>query len=215
MLDVEDQVREMLRRRADDVPIHVEAPPGMLRRAWRRILMAFTGAAVAVAVVATGAVAGVRLLNQNGNVPVTPAQAAPACRASDLQGSPRLVGASGHFAGSLLLTNVSGNPCSLLGQPALVIVDANGDIDLHEESTDPSWVVRSKPTPKGWPVVTLYYGTSAGIRIEWTSWCGVAPAEWRIVLPRGGMLHIVIHKRDVPACEGSSRLQVGPFEPVT
>src|SRR2546430_17480242 len=62
MLDVEDQVREMLRRRAADVPPHIHAPRGMLRRAWRRILMAFTGGAVVVALLAAGAAAGVRLL---------------------------------------------------------------------------------------------------------------------------------------------------------
>src|SRR5438034_11060577 len=102
MVDVEDRLREMLRRRAGDVPIQVKAPPGMLRRAWRRILMAFTGAAVAVAVVAAGAVAGVRLLNQNVNGPASPAQTAPACRASDLQGGISLHDEAGQQVGSLM-----------------------------------------------------------------------------------------------------------------
>jgi len=217
MHDVEDRLREMLRRRAGDVPIHVEAPLGMLRRAWRRILMAFTGAAVAVAVVAAGAVAGVRLLNQNVGGPASATQIAPACRASDLQGNINLVSANSQFRGSLLVTNVSGNACSLQGQPSLAIVDANGvPLDLQEESADPSWMVRSKPTPKGWPAVTLYYGASASIRIDWASWCGPAkPATWRIVLQGGGMLQIANRKGHVPQCMGSSRLQVGPFEPVT
>src|SRR6266508_4969729 len=68
MLDAEDQVREMLRRRAADVPPRVHPPRGMLRRAWRRILVAFTGGVVVVALLAAGAAAGVRLLKQPSGV---------------------------------------------------------------------------------------------------------------------------------------------------
>src|SRR6266511_4036905 len=85
MLDVEDQVREMLRRRAADVPPRVHPPRGMLRRAWRRILVAFTGGVVVVALLAAGAAAGVRLLKQPSGVGSQ--VAAPACQAAELRGS--------------------------------------------------------------------------------------------------------------------------------
>src|SRR5438093_317570 len=68
MLDVEERVREMLRRRAADVPPHAKAPPGMLRRAWRRIVVAFTGGVVAVAILA-GAARGVEDLAARGRKP--------------------------------------------------------------------------------------------------------------------------------------------------
>src|SRR2546430_277592 len=62
----EVRVREMLRRRAGDVSAPAEAPPGMLRRAWRRILMTFAGSAVVIALVATGAAAGLRAIDRAG-----------------------------------------------------------------------------------------------------------------------------------------------------
>src|SRR5436305_97614 len=151
MLDVEDQVREMLLRRASDVPIHVEAPAGMLRRAWRRIIMAFTGGAVAVALLAVGAGAGVHLLRQPNGVgsQVT----ISACRAAELRGTLRLGGANDNLLGSIEVLNVGNQTCSLQGQPSLAILDSKGSaLAVDEGLIAPWWTVQSSPEPKGWPV---------------------------------------------------------------
>jgi len=216
MFDVEDQVREMLLRRASDVPIHAEAPAGMLRRAWRRIIMAFTGGAIAVALVAVGAGAGVHLLRQPSGAgsQVT----LPACQAIELRGTIHLQSDQGHVAGSLELTNASNQTCSLKGQPQLSIVDRKGTtLAVDEGLIAPWWTVESRPEPKGWPVVTLRPGGSARLHIMWSSWCGFdQPAMWRIWLRGAGSLDVPDPAAQAPGCLGiSSKVQVGPFEPVT
>src|SRR2546428_6869570 len=146
MLDVEDQVREMLQRRAADVPPHVHAPRGMLRRAWRRILVASTGGFVAVALVAAGASAGIRLLNQPSGVG-SQVTATP-CRASQLQGTTRLQNEQGHVVGSLEVTNAGNESCSVQDQPRLMIVDRTGTYLVVEEGLiAPWWTVQSRPEP--------------------------------------------------------------------
>jgi hypothetical protein len=217
MLDVEERVREMLRRRAADVPPHAKTPPGMLRRAWRRIVVAFTGGVVTVAILAVGAAAGVRLLNQSSGVgsQVT----ASACRAAELRGAVHFAGEQGpHLVGSLEVINVGNQTCSLRGQPSLVIVDRHGTpLAIEEGSIGPWWTAQSRPEPKGWPVVTLQPGALARLHVVWASWCGFAqPAVWRIWLRDAGSLDLPDPKSQQPQCEGvSSKVQVGPFEPVT
>src|SRR5207247_8133395 len=128
----------MLRRRAADVPPHVHAPRGMLRRAWRRILVAVTGGAVAVALLAVGAAAGVRLLEQPSGVrsQVT----APACQAAELRGTVRLQDSQGHLVGSLEVTNAANQACSLRGQPKLAILDRKGTwLGVGEGLIAPWW----------------------------------------------------------------------------
>jgi hypothetical protein len=216
MLDVEDQVREMLRRRAADVPPHVHAPRGMLRRAWRRILVALTGGAVVVTLLAVGAAAGVRLLKQPSGVGSQ--VRAPACQAAELRGTVRLQGDQGHVVGSLEVVNAGNRTCSLQGQPSLMILDRKGTrLDVDEGSTGPWWTVQGRPEPKGWPVVSLQPGESARLHVVWASWCGFAqPAVWRIRLRGAGSLDFSDPKSQQPHCEGaSSKVQVGPFEPVT
>jgi hypothetical protein len=217
MLDVEERVREMLRRRAADVPPHVQAPPGMLRRAWRRILVAFTGGAVGVALLAVGAAGGVRLLNRPSG-PGSEATAAH-CRAAELRGTLRLGGENDHQLGSLEVTNAGNQRCSLQGQPRLMILDRKGTYLAVEEGViAPWWTVQSRPEPKSWPVVTLQPGGSARLHIVWNSWCGhsARPAVWRIWLRGEGSLDVPDPKGQAPTCLGiSSKVQVGPFEPVT
>ncbi|HEX9411440.1 MAG TPA: DUF4232 domain-containing protein [Actinomycetota bacterium] len=216
MLDVEDQVREMLRRRAADVPPRVHPPRGMLRRAWRRILVAFTGGVVVVALLAAGAAAGVRLLKQPSGVGSQ--VAAPACQAAELRGVVRLQGNQGHVVGSLEVVNAGSRTCSLQGQPSLRIQDRKGTwLGVDEGSTGPWWTVQSRPEPKGWPIVTLQPGGSARLHVVWNSWCGFAqPLVWRIWLREAGTLDLPDPKSQQPHCEGiSSKVQVGPFEPVT
>jgi len=216
MANVEDQVREMLRRRAADVPPHVHAPPRMLRRAWRRMLIALTGGVLAVALLALGASEGVRLVNHSSGV--ASLATSPACRAAELQGTVRLSGGQGHLAGSLEVTNAGNEACSLQGRPPLMIVDRHGTwLSIVEGSVAPWWTVQSRPEPKGWPVVTLQPGDSARLHIVWTSWCGFAqPMVWRIWLREAGSLDFPDPKSQSPICEGvSSKVQVGPFEPAT
>jgi Protein of unknown function (DUF4232) len=217
MLDVEDQVREMLQRRAGDVPPHFQAPPGMLRRAWRRILVAFTGGIVALALVGVGAAAGIRLVRQPGAVGSQ--AAAHPCQAAELRGIVRLQSDQGHVFGSLDVTNAGNETCSLRDQPQLMIVDRHGaPLVIEEGSVLPWWFFQSRPEPKGWPVVTLQPSESAQLHVVWTSWCGSSdhPAVWRIWLRGAGSLDLPDPKGQAPQCYGvSSKVQVGPFEPVT
>jgi hypothetical protein len=178
--------------------------------------MAFTGGAVVVALLAAGAAAGVRLLNQPSGfgAQVT----IQACQAAELRGTARLQGNQGHLVGSLEVINAGNQTCSLHGQPRLGILDRKGTwLGVGEGLIKPWWTVQSRPEPKGWPVVTLHPGGVARLHVAWTSWCGVAqPAVWRIWLRGAGSLDFD-PTLPPPNCEGglTSKVQVGPFEPVT
>src|SRR2546430_17370895 len=109
-------VRERLRGRAGDASAPAEAPPGMLRRAWRRILMTFAGSAVVIALVATGAAAGLRAIDRNGRM-VAQSSAPARCAAADLRGTVDLQGEYGNVVASIVLTNRGARACSLSGRP--------------------------------------------------------------------------------------------------
>jgi hypothetical protein len=172
---------------------------------------------VVVALLAAGAAAGVRLLKQPGGVGAQ--VTIQACQAAELRGTVRLQGNQGHLFGSLEVINAGNQTCSLQGRPSLMIVDPHGTwLSIVEGSVAPWWTAQSRPKPKGWPVVTLQPGDSARLHVVWTSWCGVTqPAVWRIWLRDAGSLDFPDPGRQPPHCEGglSSKVQVGPFEPVT
>src|SRR5213076_3288817 len=60
MIDTGDELRELLQRKADDVPPHREIPRALEGRARRRIGLNALGVGMVVVVLAAGALAGVR-----------------------------------------------------------------------------------------------------------------------------------------------------------
>src|SRR5436309_14728337 len=79
MSDINDELRELFQRRADDVPPHRMVPRSLVSRARRRIALNMVGAGVVVLVLAGGAFAEVRVL---GGLParqrvVTPGPSLP------------------------------------------------------------------------------------------------------------------------------------------
>jgi hypothetical protein len=216
VIDLEERVRETLHRRAMDVQPKLEVPSGLIPRAGRRIARNFSGALVAVALVAVGAVTGFRALTgPDPQLPVdTPAQAA--CRASDLIGSSDLMTPEGMLnvrEGRLVVTNEGSAACSLVNTPSVRVL-ADGETLDFTGALDPLW----KSPPPGWPVVTLQPGEKAMVRVRWTQWCSMnVPTTWEIHFPgnRGTLSIPLDYRQEVPGCEGSdpSTLELGPFEP--
>jgi uncharacterized protein DUF4232 len=188
----------------------------MLRRAWRRILMTFAGSAVVIALVATGAAAGLRAIDRNGRV-VAQSSAPARCAAADLRGTVDLQGESGNVVASIVLTNRGARACSLSGRPGVTILDRAGQpLDVTVVAGEPWWKFQHHSRPSGWPAVTLPAGGSARVRTVWSNWCGTdVPATWRVELPDGGILRVPDngHSPQCSAPASGSTLQVGPSEP--
>src|SRR5919109_1642474 len=97
MTDVRDDLRELLRRRADQVPPHRTVPPPLAGRARRRIALNAVAVGLAAVVVAAGAFAGVRAFVASpaggpaGQPTTSPASTAPSgaavapCASTDLK----------------------------------------------------------------------------------------------------------------------------------
>jgi uncharacterized protein DUF4232 len=227
VIDFEERVRETLRRRAMDVQPKLEVPTGLVPRAGMRIARNLSALVVAVAVVAVGAVAGVRAFTGSSRLlPVsTPA---PACQANELSGTSSLAAPEATpqqkaniREGQLLVINKGREACSLVDSPSVRILGASEKLLDVTGTLDPSWKVHGYGPPPGWPVVTLQPGQTAAVRVKWTKWCsGAVPTTWQIQLPgnRGNVVFAVNSGQDVPSCEGKpapSKLERGPFEPLT
>jgi Protein of unknown function (DUF4232) len=228
MADVEDRLRETLRRRAGSVPARLDVPPGLVGRARSRIARNAVAGVALIAVVAVGSITGVRALTgpSQGRVVTTPP--APTCRGVDLSGSSHLMTPEGKGEvreGSLSLINVGAAACSLRGKPIVRVLNYKGEELLRGVSDlEPEWRASGKGSPPpDWPVVTLLPGDKAKIHVSWENWCGgsqeVDPRAWEVLLPGGAGKMTpfpVIIRQDVPTCarngEGST-LNVGPFEP--
>lgn len=226
MDDMEGQVRELLRRRADDVPPQLDMPPELAGRGHRRFAVNALGATVVAAVLVAGVFAGLRTIGpepvtqpgDSGSVP--PGSIAP-CAAADLQATAALEGAMGSREGEIVVTNASDAACTLEGTPDLQLLDGAGGSIVQEvvvSATDASWLVNGDPQPHGWPVVTVPPGEQASVRLRWSNWC-------RDQLPASGELSIGQQAdaiavegiaADPPPCNGSSQpstMEIGPFEP--
>jgi hypothetical protein len=234
MNDIHDDVTELLRRRAADVPPHREVPRSMVGRARRRVAVNALAVAAAVVVVGVVAVVGVRAFSPATDEvprrgPGTPSQApnsmsmATECTAVQISAVASMEGAMGSREGAILFTNVSNDPCTLTGRPAINLLGANDQpvtADVSVVPTEPAWSVNRSPEPEDWPVVKVGPGGSASIRIRWSNWCpnGNSVPTWRIVLPGGGTVGVA--RMDVaaaPPCSGGgepSTIEEGPFEPV-
>lgn len=231
---MEEELRELLQRKANSLPPHRTVPARMLGRAKRRMALNISGGVVALMVVVFGAYSGVRALTTSSRVPSsqpTPTESfppdaespsptfspAPSCLASDLSGTVSLEGAAGSFVGSILVTNESARPCSLEGRPAIRIIDTEGRLlDVQQEATAPWWEVNETDPPPSWPVVMLEPGGTAQVRTSWSNYCGdQQPATWEVVF-RGQETLTLPDPGFTPMCSGpelDSLIQVGPIEP--
>jgi hypothetical protein len=226
MADLEDRLRETLRRRAVAVPPELEVPVGLVRRAWVRIARNLAAVAVAIAIVAMGAVTGVHALSgPPRDRPATSPQPAPTCQATNLLGASKLMASDGYpetREGYLTVANDGGTACSLQGRPVVRILDPTGSgLDLRGGSVDPFWVMRGVGQPPDWPVVTLQPGDRAKIHVQWISWCNKShdtdPTRWQIEFAgSAGKVLFPVTRQDVPTCAEPAQdptLRVGPFEP--
>jgi hypothetical protein len=225
MDDMEGQVRELLRRRADDVPPQLAVPPALAGRGQRRFAANAFGAAIVAIVLVAGVFAGVRAI---GEAPVRqPATSGPpvastqTCSPLQITATPALEGAMGSREGSIDLKNVSVDTCTLEGMPTLTLLDGSGatiDSDVTYDEVDPTWVVNDTPRPDGWPVVTLAGGEHAAVRFSWSNWCGDPAVSWRLALPDGGQMEVPPGPEAIPPCNGPGQpsvIEIGPVEPST
>jgi hypothetical protein len=237
MSPVDDDLRELLRRRADQVSEHREVPRALVGRARRRIAVNALGVGVAVVVLAGGAFAGVRAIQRNtstpgsfSSTPPAPGVSSPsapsvvtsACTGGQLRAVGSMDGAAGSREGAIRFTNYSNKTCTLQGTPTITLLDGN----LHPitsgvtfASSPPAWQANATAKPAGWPVVTLAPFRSASIRVRWSNWCpqGRTAPLWRISIPGGGTVNANgMEAVSPPPCNGPgmpSRVERGPFEP--
>jgi hypothetical protein len=220
-----NQLEQMLRDRAAEVPYVQDVPPRMLARARRRVARNAVASVLGAVLIVAGATAGfANLHGANGTVPGGSGSVAPtstACAATDLHGTVSLDGAAGSVEGSIDLTNVGGATCTLKGRPAVSIWNSQGQaVALQVTASEPQWKVNTEPQPQGWPVVSLQPGSAASVRVRWSNPCPQlsGPVSWKIDLGNGaGTLDASSADASfVPPCNGPtepSRLEVGPFEP--
>jgi hypothetical protein len=220
-----NQLEQMLRDRAAEVPHVQDVPPTMLTRARRRVARNAVASVLGAVLIVAGASAGfANLRGSGGTLPESSGSVAPtstACAASDLHGAVSLEGAAGSVEGSIDLTNVGGATCTLTGRPAVSIWNSQGQaVALQVTASDPQWKVNTTPEPQGWPVVSLHPGSAASVRVRWSNACPQlsGPVSWKIDLGNGaGTLDASSADPSfVPSCNGPiepSTLEIGPFEP--
>jgi hypothetical protein len=221
MNDLRDEVRDVLRRKAqaqDPVLGVPEALPGRVRRRIARNAIA-TGAVLAV--LAAGVVVGlVSLGSAPANIPAHSGTDL-ACAAGDLRATLTMEGAMGSREGAIVVTNASDESCTLQGRPTLAVLDERSQPVTEGITFAPveaTWTVEGAPEPDGWPVVRLAAGAAASVRVRWTNWCAdPAVPGWRLTLPDGGDVEVTgLEAVAVPPCNGpteGSTVEVGPFEP--
>jgi Protein of unknown function (DUF4232) len=216
--DVDEQVRDLLREKADDIPPNLELPRSLTTRVRRRIALNAFAVTVTVVVVAAGAFGTLRAFRSQPNEPF--AGTTP-CTSAQLRAIASMQGAAGSREGAIELTNTAGT-CTLRGTPALTVLDQ----DQHPivsgitfVSVAPRWQVADSPQPPGWPVVTLAQDRSASVRLRWSNWCqeGKATPRWQIAIPGSGEVDVEgFDATSIPPCNGPdlpSTIEVGPFEP--
>jgi uncharacterized protein DUF4232 len=231
MNDMDDRIRGLLREKADGVPPHLEVPGSLLRRARRRLALNALAAGITVVVVVVGALAGARVLGASDrrittgrtspSIRTTPSGPA-ACTSAQLRAVGSLQGAAGSVEGAIVLTNLSAQPCTVEGRPAVDVLDPNLapiTAGIRFLPSPAAWKVNGSPRPAGWPLVTLAPGDAASVRLRWSNWCPVGRAGplWRVRIPGGGTVDVVdgMDALPPPPCNGSSQpstIEVGPFE---
>jgi hypothetical protein len=223
--DVQDEIREMLRHKAGEVPAHLDVPPSLTGRVGPRIArnaLLAVGSLVVIAVVAT---AGFRSLNgppeqaPNTGGPDPSVSGTTTCLAGALRATPALEGAAGSREGAIVLHNTSGDACDLAGTPTVTMVDAGGrSLPVEVQPTLPAWKVNGSARPDGWPTVTLAPEGTASVRVRWSNWCDTSVTSPVMVLATGGLevARVEFDAATVPPCNGQdlpSTIEIGPFEP--
>jgi Domain of unknown function (DUF4232) len=235
MNDIRDDIREVLQRKAAQVPPHLMAPPSLARRARGRIFVNALTVGLTLTVLSGAALAGVRTFGAARHEQVagqptppphgTPSGAArPACTSGQLRAVGTFEGAAGSLEGGVTLSNFSDTTCTLRGRPIVVLLHKNlkpitsGVTFLQ---APPGWLVDGSPRPAGWPVVTIHPGDAAFVRIRWSNWCpdGRPAPLWRLGIPGSGSVDVTngFDELPPPPCNGAdqpSTVEVGPFEPV-
>ncbi len=217
MNDVDEEVRDLLRERANDVPPSLDLPPSLTTRVRRRIALNALAVTATVVVVAAGAFGTIRAFRSQPSE----TEGTPACTSADVRAVVSLQGAAGSREGTIELTNTSAT-CALKGTPTLNLFDE----DLRPivsritfASVPAGWEVGGSPQPAGWPVVSLGRDDSASVRVRWSNWCGVGSGipHWRIAIPGSGDVEVEgIDSIAIPPCNGPdlpSTIELGPFEP--
>ena len=220
MPDIDDELRRLFARKADEVPVHDRVPGSMMTRARRRIALNAMGVGLGVVLLASGAFAGVRTLGDrpgpgpaghstppptrpapSGSATPSPSRPTPsapvtqACTAAQLQAVAALQGAAGSRVGEIAVTNVSSEACTLEGTPAITLLTKGLTpitTGITFGSSPAGWIANGSPKPAGWPVVTLEPGGAASIRISWGNWClaGTGEPAWRIAVGSGGTVTV-------------------------
>jgi len=220
MPDIEQEVRALLERRANDVPPHADVPPTLVRRARTRFAVYAAGVAVAVVLVAGVGLAALRSAPEGpvttpGDTSPTVASAA-ACSADQLTARAELEGAMGSREGAIILTNTGDEACVLSGTPIPVLTSDQGLASVQVDDAEPAWRVNGAMAPDGWPDVTVAPMFEAAVRVRWSNWCEASAPTWALHLPGGSNVGVDGIGGDVPPCNGPgqpSTVEIGPFEP--
>ena len=236
MSNENDELRRLLRERADGLPTQPELPPAVLGRVRRRLARNAVAVVAIVGLLMVGAVSGVRAFAPGHDqvLPGTRPTPAPSpsispssstssqvssCPGGQLRATASLGGAAGSVVGALDVTNFGSTTCTLQGRPSIALSDwQDHPLQVEQIPVPPMWQADGASPPPGWPVVTLRPGGVAQIRVAWSNLCpqNNHPALWRVTI--GGQTIDVFGADGTspPPCNGASQpstLQVGPFEP--
>ncbi len=222
---MQDEVRQLLRDKATEMPPHLDVPPSLQKRVRPRIARNAALVAATAAVVTVVGLAGFRSFNgppdeqSVGNGPPT-APGSSTCGSYQLRVTmPPLEGAMGSRDGTINLENASGGSCTLSGTPVVTFTDSDLRVisDVNVMDGEPRWKVQGDPEPDGWPVVTLASGDVASVRIAWSNWCNKDLPLLELADDAGNEITMLNPDAgSVPPCNGQdlpSTIEVGPYEP--
>lgn len=230
MNDMRDDLRELLHRKAGDLPVDRGVPRTLAGRARRRIALNALGATLLVVALAGGAVATLRTVGSESNIqPATNAPSpsktvaplpASTCASATLRAEATIEGAAGLREATITITNDATTSCTLAGWPTISLSTTSGDpitSGVTVLQVGPQWKRQGSPEPAGWPAVTLRPGDSALVVVGWSNWCpqGREIPRWQLGIPGGDSFDVTGFDQ-APPCNGEtepSTIEVGPFEP--
>jgi len=110
---------------------------------------------------------------------------------------------------SVVVSNKSGEACSLRGTPGVRLLDAKGRILLDSAKIEG---IGGPKVRSGDPVLTLGPDDAIAIDVQWTNWCKAQPVRpltvGLVLTDRGGLLKASRAKAsgddDTPSCTGQT-----------